>query len=687
MNQNKIQHYRDERILGLHEAKKNKTETEYEKIYSESLFGLGLTMYSKNYSFKSAIYNGFACSHIDDNVSLHPEQMKVLNLIRKNKGLIFSAPTSFGKTFIVFEYIARAQPKNVVLVVPTLALSDEYRQKISRKYREAFSEYKIYTNFNSNITYDSNTKNLFIVTHDRVVQNEVITRSLPDIDFLVVDEVYKLKTDENNDRVLILNLAYRFLKEKSKKYLLLAPFLTEIINNKGSDAPLFFSSDFSAVVNRVYEHKIKKDKERNQKIDELLNELKKTKCLVYFNTVKALNKFIIETKFFNEDIDENKTLNKFIEWASKEIHPEWSVLKGLKKGILVHHGQLPLGIRILQMELFNDQENKYYVMLCTSTLLEGVNTSCENIIITNPKINKTKFNAFDFFNLVGRSGRLFQYYLGQAHYIRKKDEDEEYRKEDALKSIEFELTDKDNIDMDINSGNYKKHKGFTDLLEEMNISYDEYIKNFATQFRYKTINFLFRRFNKNKHKLYKEIENMLNNQKPSKLSLVKVLYKIMNDYSEWQINRDAFVINKLTYKSYENVKTIVNDTYKHCSKDGIDSIINLVLKLKNNLEHDFYKKAQVILYFMKLENASEKLKKLIEEKIIKTIEHKYYMHFLEKRMLKDMGVYDQDIDKITETIKNVQSFDELLVELKENYKKIQPQISIVSRFVIEKLIK
>lgn len=687
MNQNKIQHYRDERILGLHEAKKNKTETEYEKIYSESLFGLGLTMYSKNYSFKSAIYNGFACSHIDDNVSLHPEQMKVLNLIRKNKGLIFSAPTSFGKTFIVFEYIARAQPKNVVLVVPTLALSDEYRQKISRKYREAFSEYKIYTNFNSNITYDSNTKNLFIVTHDRVVQNEVITRSLPDIDFLVVDEVYKLKTDENNDRVLILNLAYRFLKEKSKKYLLLAPFLTEIINNKGSDAPLFFSSDFSAVVNRVYEHKIKKDKERNQKIDELLNELKKTKCLVYFNTVKALNKFIIETKFFNEDIDENKTLNKFIEWASKEIHPEWSVLKGLKKGVLVHHGQLPLGIRILQMELFNDQENKYYVMLCTSTLLEGVNTSCENIIITNPKINKTKFNAFDFFNLVGRSGRLFQYYLGQAHYIRKKDEDEEYRKEDALKSIEFELTDKDSIDMDINSGNYKKHKGFTDLLEEMNISYDEYIKNFATQFRYKTINFLFRRFNKNKHKLYKEIENMLNNQKPSKLSLVKVLYKIMNDYSEWQINRDAFVINKLTYKSYENVKTIVNDTYKHCSKDGIDSIINLVLKLKNNLEHDFYKKAQVILYFMKLENASEKLKKLIEEKIIKTIEHKYYMHFLEKRMLKDMGVYDQDIDKITETIKNVQSFDELLVELKENYKKIQPQISIVSRFVIEKLIK
>lgn len=180
------------------------------------------------------------------------------------------------------------------------------------------------------------------------------------------------------------------------------------------------------------------------------------------------------------------------------------------------------------MELFNDQENKYYVMLCTSTLLEGVNTSCENIIITNPKINDTKFDAFDFFNLVGRSGRLFQFYLGQAHYIRKEDEDEKYRKEDALKSIEFELTDKNSVYMDINSGNYKKHKEFTDLLEEMNISYDEYIKIFATQFRYKTIKFLFHRFNENKNKLYKEIENILSNPKTSKLSLVRALYKIMN---------------------------------------------------------------------------------------------------------------------------------------------------------------
>ena len=75
---------------------------------------------------------------------LHPEQRKVLQLIGKNRGLIFSAPTSFGKTFVVFEYICRARPQNVVMVVPTLALIDEYKQKIIKQYRNKFDDYNIY---------------------------------------------------------------------------------------------------------------------------------------------------------------------------------------------------------------------------------------------------------------------------------------------------------------------------------------------------------------------------------------------------------------------------------------------------------------------------------------------------------------------------------------------------------------
>lgn len=97
---------------------------------AELLYNLDLTMYSKNYCLNSLFFNAITISKVLPNISLHPDQWKALQLLEQNDGLILSAPTSFGKTFVVFEYIARFKPTTVVLVVPTLALVDEYKQKL-----------------------------------------------------------------------------------------------------------------------------------------------------------------------------------------------------------------------------------------------------------------------------------------------------------------------------------------------------------------------------------------------------------------------------------------------------------------------------------------------------------------------------------------------------------------------------
>ena len=97
----------------------------------------------------------------------------------------------------------------------------------------------------------------------------------------------------------------------------------------------------------------------------------------------------------------------------------------------------------------------------------------------------------------------------------------------------------------------------------------------------------------------------------------------------------------------------------------IDLIISEVLKLKNSyVEYDFYKKTEAILYFMKLDNASEYLIKPIEEDILKVIEKKYFMNSPGKKMLKDMGVYDKDVNIISNQIgENVNSIDELQLKI------------------------
>ncbi len=197
----------------------------YIKENAETLFGLDLTMYTKNYTLNSLFYNAISASKLDENISLHPDQYKVLNLLENTSGVILSAPTSFGKTFVVFEYIARHLPKTVFLVVPTLALIDEYKRKIIRKYKNKFSSYKIFTTINNETDYSEYEYKMFIVTHDRVLE-EATFEQIENIDFLVVDEVYKLDRKGTDDRKLILNFAYYYLVKKVKSiYYLLRLFL------------------------------------------------------------------------------------------------------------------------------------------------------------------------------------------------------------------------------------------------------------------------------------------------------------------------------------------------------------------------------------------------------------------------------------------------------------------------------
>lgn len=82
---------------------KSTNSTEAAKEIADKLFALDLTVYSKDFTFDSLLYNSFAQSQLDGNVSMHPEQIQILNEINNHDAIIVSAPTSFGKTFCVFE--------------------------------------------------------------------------------------------------------------------------------------------------------------------------------------------------------------------------------------------------------------------------------------------------------------------------------------------------------------------------------------------------------------------------------------------------------------------------------------------------------------------------------------------------------------------------------------------------------
>ncbi|MTV50630.1 DEAD/DEAH box helicase [Heliobacillus mobilis] len=682
-----LQTYRDEYIKKIDEAR---DKTKFVSENSQSLFSLGLTMYSKNYDFDSLIYNSFSLSELDENISLHPEQQKVINLINENKGIIFSAPTSFGKTFVVFEYIAKYKPKTVVLVVPTLALIDEYKRKIIKQFRGSFSEYNVYLSIDEEKNYNFEKNNIFIVTHDRVV-NENTVAIFKRIDLLVIDEVYKLQKDEMNDRVLILNLAYYNMVKKSIKYILLAPFISGVKNlDQLEDTPKFYNTNFSPVVNKVITYDIIDDDDRIIYTDKILEKIPENEnTLIYFPTVVEINNFIENTTVLvnKKDLQANNILTDFVNWARTEIHEEWSLLKAIENGYLVHHGQLPLGIRMLQLDLFNHGNNMYNKMICTSTLLEGVNTNAKHIIITKPArgYNTGNFDAFDFYNLVGRTGRLYQHYLGLAHYI-KGPRDPNFTKDEALKSIQFELTD-DSIDIGINCNDYAKYPEFVNFLSTLKTDYETYKREVAAKCRFRTVLQLYNNYKKYRTELLSELHLQLNSNNRSKLGIIRCLYLIITGGKGYKFSLLTFIINKLTYLKRMSIREIIEDTKLYYSKENINNLIGTTIRLKTSyIEYEFYNKISVIRFFMECESIDGRYIDIIHDKLLKNIEIIYYVKSPSKKMLKDMGIYDGDIDNIIRVIGDkYESISELQKAIKINIARLG-HLSIISRYVINNLI-
>ena len=89
---------------------------------------------------------------------------------------------------------------------------------------------------------------------------------------------------------------------------------------------------------------------------------------------------------------------------------------------------------------------------------------------------------------------------------------------------------------------------------------------------------------------------------------------------------------------------------------------------------------------MECEQVSPLLINTLHERLMKNIEILYYLKSPSKKMLKDMGIYDGDIDLISRVIgSDFSSIADLQTLLVSNYSKLT-EISIVSKYIISGLI-
>jgi hypothetical protein len=105
-----------------------------------------------------------------------------------------------------------------------------------------------------------------------------------------------------------------------------------------------------------------------------------------------------------ESLATNPRITNLINLVRKTIHPRYLLVETLRHGVAFHYGNMPLLVRTEIELLFRDNVLRFLV--CTATLIEGVNLPCKVIFLRGPtKGRNNPMAPEDFWNLAGRAGR------------------------------------------------------------------------------------------------------------------------------------------------------------------------------------------------------------------------------------------------------------------------------------------
>ena len=141
-------------------------------------------------------------SRVNEKNTLDKSQMEVVDLFQSlsPRRLLVSAPTSYGKTFLMREivFLNKDRYNNILLVFPTVALLLENARMMSAFVSDNNLDYQIIKTVDSVV--EDESKKIFVFTPERALQ---LIASFPDlkIDFFFFDEVYKIDEDYCNDEL------------------------------------------------------------------------------------------------------------------------------------------------------------------------------------------------------------------------------------------------------------------------------------------------------------------------------------------------------------------------------------------------------------------------------------------------------------------------------------------------------
>ncbi|MFI8581930.1 DEAD/DEAH box helicase [Ectopseudomonas khazarica] len=369
-----------------------------------------------------------------------------------------SAPTASGKTFLVLQWlidqVIAGESRVVVYLAPTRALVSE----IETNLKELLGNVELVEVSSLPLTdkYKAaragGARVILVFTQERLHLLANLLSDVLSVDLLIVDEAHKIG---DNQRGVILQDAIERATRANPK--LKAVFISPATQNPEellSDAPdgvqtIAVDSDSSPVLQNlmVATQVPRKSKlwaitlrQQGSELPIGVLQLASTPAglkkrlafiaaaagerggtLVYANgagEAEEVADLISQLLPKPESID--LELSQLAELARKGVHHDFRLAPLVELGVAFHYGNMPSLLRLEIERLF--RLGKIRFLVCTSTLIEGVNLSCRTIVVRGPRKGKGHpMEPHDFWNLAGRAGRWGDEFQGNIICIDPED--------------------------------------------------------------------------------------------------------------------------------------------------------------------------------------------------------------------------------------------------------------------------
>lgn len=460
----------------------------------------------KHISELQALYNqsivNMYRSKVRNNNILDKSQKSIIDFYQSLdiKRMLISAPTSYGKTFIMREilYLNQEKYKNILLVFPTVALLRENALNMEELNQDKKMGYNVIKSIDREI--DCQDRNIFVLTPERAMQ---LLAQYPniEIDFFFYDEMYKIdedycndETDDNDEkknsyaertfldeaRAKTFRICLYLLSKRVKDYYLAGPNLKREKFGKGMQRYIaenniqvkeiefeptkrIMVKAYNKVIDEDYTNLpyiekpgiVKIHSKVNDRICDVVNYIEQKgygATILYCTTPAKANEYATKLAENHQgNVVKNERFSEFIEHLKRNYNidgsiNEWSFVNVLEMGFGMHHGKMPKYIQKEILDLFN--EGIFNLLFCTSTLVEGVNTNAKNMVVLNHSKGTKELTVFDFKNIIGRAGRYYHNFVGRYFLVDKELEKFEHTEDLTLNFVTYDDQELDPVDID-----------------------------------------------------------------------------------------------------------------------------------------------------------------------------------------------------------------------------------------------